>query len=321
MSTDPIEIALLGRLLETGFARQGVRNRSLIERFATARWIVPTVRRNVWSLRADRRSAAQARLASLLPSWESDFALLRRLGCSPLNAHDIDALPMLRRQVVVTLPMMNRRNWNAAVGVGPKHQPRRAAHCILTKDWLLRFRPNRGLVGILRDASEIDFYAARRGGEYPLPERAYLALEKIEGVMPKAAFTCENLGAFVDFPGDDSILVIFAPGADTEPAITLLRMLPAVPWFHFPDLDGRGISIGLRIGRMLGRTCEPFIPSFAQAYVDAARVQAEAWPDDNHDSFLKTLAAGRRRIFQEVLMSDPQLRDAIAKFLRSHNIE
>jgi hypothetical protein len=321
MSADHIEIAVLGRLLETGSAREGVRNSSLIARLETARWIVPTTGRNVWSLREDSRAAALARLASLLPSWESDFALLRRLGRSPFDANDVDALPMLRRQVVVTLPMMHRRNWYAAVGIGPKHRPKRTPPCILTKDWVLRFRPSRGLVGIVQGSPSIDFYAARRGGEYPLPERAWVEIERIEGVSPKAAFTCENLGAFVDLPVEDSILVIFAPGADTEPATALLRMLPAVPWFHFPDLDGRGVSIGQQIGRALGRACEPFIPSFAEDYVDASRVQHEAWTDESPDRFLRTLAAGRRRIFQEVLMTDPRLRDAIVNFLRSRGIE
>ena len=66
-------------------------------------------------------------------------------------------------------------------------------------------------------------------------------------MLPRAVITCENLGAYIDLPANESTLVIYSPGADTEAAVALLKMFPAAQWMHFGDLDPEGVEISKRI--------------------------------------------------------------------------
>lgn len=155
--SNALEISTLGRLIEKGLIKRGVRNEHLIRRFETARWLMPGSRRAEWVIRAEARESIENRLTKLLPNWSEHFAFLRSIGRDPLDGADIEALPMLRRQVGVSASCINRRNWNAAAGLGPKHRAKAPANCVLTKDWVLRFRPNLGLIGV-RGTEHVDFY-------------------------------------------------------------------------------------------------------------------------------------------------------------------
>lgn len=315
--SDALEISTLGRLIEKGSVRRGVRNDELIRRLETARWIVLGSRTAEWLIRAEVREAVAGRLAKLLPDWPAHFAFLRSIGRDPLDAADIEALPMLRRQVEASASRMNRRNWNAASGLGPKHRAKAPANCVLTKDWVLRFRPNLGLVGI-RGAEHVSFHEiARLWTECSIPERAWAAFDAITGTVPNIVITCENLGAYVDFPATDSMLIVYSPGADIEAAASLLRKVPSAPWMHFGDLDQEGIEIGERLAAETGRTLHVFIPSFADEYLeDAARPVKTAWKDGAVLSpLIAKLHDRNRRMFQEVFMLDGRLADDVAALI------
>ncbi len=313
---DDLEISLLARLLETREAKAGVRNRDLIQRLSTARWIEPTTRQSTWAARPAAFSSMKERLAAMLPTWEQDFALLRRLDRSPFEPSDIAALPMLRRQVSATAAMINRRNWNAAVGLGPKHLAKVAAPVVLTKDWVLRFRPNEGLAGLDEDGTIVDFSErARRAYECAIPERGWMKIQGLCHTMPQLVITCENIGAYVDLPVDHATLVIYAPGADIEAAVSLLRMLPRTPWLHFGDFDPEGVQIGHDMAAALGRELRLFVPSFASDYLDAARAAKTAWGAIPTVPLFAQLKKNRARIFQEVFMLDARLRTEIAGIL------
>ena len=317
MTDCSLEISALGRLIERGCIKAGTRNQGLIKRWDAARWIAPSTRKDEWLIRSGARAEIEKRLAMLLPDWQSQFAHLRGLGRDPLAPADIEALPMLRRQATVSQRKINRRNWNAATGLGPKHTSKVVSEAVLTRDWVLRFRPNIGLRGDF-GTEQVDFFEeARRWTECLIPERAWFSLSSIVGTMPELIVTCENVGAYVDFPATDSMLIIYSPGADIEAAAALLQKLPAVPWVHFGDLDPEGIDIGHRLARNVGRTFHIYIPSFASEYLDdAARPTKTLWTGTFDIPILSDLRSRNKRLFQEVFMLDERLASDVSALVK-----
>jgi len=308
---DAAEIACLARLLETGTIRSGRKNAALIHRFETACWVMLGSRKEEWVLRSGKAPDLENRLSILLPTWRADFELLRSIGRDHFDVSDIAALPMLRRNTNPSGRMVNRRNWNAAVGQGPKHKAKIPSQCLLTKDWVLRFRPNKGLEGV-NDKGIIDLAEmAAEWTECVIPERAWVGFKAFSGVLPRTVITCENLGAYIDLPASESTLVIYSPGADTEAAIALLKMFPAAMWMHFGDLDPEGIDIAKRIAGEVGRDMNLLIPFFAEDYLDAAKPVETAWDEVPSIQLLTELKKKKKRIFQEVFMLDGRLLKAL----------
>lgn len=315
---EALEISLLARLLIFGTLKAGVRNQALLDRFRHAHWIRPSVRRSEWELLPSARSSALGRLEILLPTWQQDQALLEHLKRSLFNASDVAALPMLRRAPEAATKLLNRRNWYAAAGLGPKHQPKLQANCTLTTDWILRFRPNIGLIAITSDASRVDLYERRLAGEFPMPERYWMFIERLEGNMPRVVITCENKGAYVDLPVDSTTLVVFAPGAEITPAVRFLNKIPVtVPWFHFGDIDDRGIEIGKQLAEKLGRQYCAFVPEFASEYLEHSKPHKSSWNTRHEGEVVNHLASTKSRLFQEVFMTDIRLGGNLKNFIDS----
>lgn len=313
-----LEIATLGRLLERGAVTAGAKNAILVKRFETARWILPGSRRNEWQLRDEAKQAVEARLSALCPNWETEFAFLRAMARDPFDAADIEAIPMLRRSTQPQRAMINRRNWNAATGLGPKHSAKAAAECILTKDWVLRFRPNKGLVGFCGQ-KDISFWEiSEQFSECTFSERGWLEFDRIGGRLPLLIVTCENIGPFVDFPKNDSVLVVYVPGDDIEPACSLISKLEA-PWIHFGDLDPRGIEIASRLADELSRPMRCFVPSFTDEYLAVAKEFKGKVRWGNSSGLpapIQELCRKNKRIFQEVFMLDDRLPSEVEHMIR-----
>jgi len=308
---DAAEIAILARLVETGSIISGVKNEPFIRRLETARWITVGKRKAEWLVRLENMASLESRLSNLLPSWRKDFDFLRSINLDPYNSSDIEALSMLRRQTSISGNMVNRRNWNAAVGVGPKHKAKMPSNGVLTKDWTLRFRPNKGLIG-QHEKGIVDLDAmATIWTECLIPERFWMSFTTFSGVLPKTIITCENLGAYIDLPVSESTLVIYSPGADIEAAVSLLKMFPTVRWLHFGDLDPEGIEIAKRIAGELKKDMELVIPFFAEDYLDAAKSHETIWNEVYDIPLLQALKDKKKRIFQEVFMLDERLLDAL----------
>jgi len=305
---DAAEIACLARLLETGSIRAGKKNKALIRRFESARWVKIGSRKDEWVLRPDKATDLENRLTLLLPSWSVDFELLRSIGRDHFDPSDIDALPMLRRNTN-TPPgrMVNRRNWNAAVGLGPKHKAKILPQSLLTKDWVLRIRPNKGLMGATSKGDVNLYDIALTWTEFVITERAWMGISGFFGVLPATIITCENLGAYIDLPSRETTLVVYSPGADTEAVVALLKMLPDVPWMHFGDLDPEGVAIAGHIAKETGRVLKLAIPDFAMDYLDAGKPVETPWGDIPDVEILKKLKGKGKRIFQEVFMLDDRL--------------
>lgn len=309
---DAVEIACLARLLETGTIRSGRKNGALIHRFETARWVMLGSRKEEWVLRSGKAPDLENRLSILLPTWRADFDLLRSIGRDHFDVSDIAALPMLRRNTNPSGRMVNRRNWNAATGLGPKHKAKIPSQSLLTKDWVLRFRPNKGLEGV-NDKGRINLTEmAAEWTECVIPERAWVGFKAFSGVPPRVVITCENLGAYIDLPASESTLVIYSPGSDTEAAVALLKMFPAAMWMHFGDLDPEGIDIAKRIAGEIERDMKLLIPFFADDYLDAAKPVETAWSEVPDIPLLAELKKKKQRIFQEVFMLDGRLLEALA---------
>lgn len=302
---DAAEVSALGRLVETGTIKAGIKNEHLIRRFSTAQWIALGTRKSEWVVIPFAGDAIAARLSSLLPDWENDFQFLRTLGLDPYNPSDIEVLATLRRHTGIA-SMINRRNWNAAAGLGPKHKAKLPPQCELTKDWGLRFRPNKGLVGVV-SGKVMDFSAlAAMLTECFIPERGWRNLEGFSGTLPEVIVTCENLGAYIDFPANDSLMIVYSPGADIEPTTNLINMLPDALWIHFGDIDPDGIAIATNISSATGRDLKFFIPSFVSDYLPGRPVETP-WDSIPENPIFATLKKKKRRIFQEVFMLDDRL--------------
>ncbi|MDZ4201925.1 MAG: DUF2220 family protein [Gallionella sp.] len=311
--SDALEIASLGRLVETGLIKLVGRNDQLLRRFETARWIEPTGRKNEWRVRSSSIASLEARLNELTPSWREDFQFLLSIERDPYDPSAIEALPALKRQKTVT-GMLNRRNWNAAAGLGPKHEPQIAPTATLTRDWVLRFRPNNGLRGVFDD-KEVDFHEMAEGlTECVVPERMWLRFKELSGKLPKLAVTCENLGAYVDLPLPETVMAIYSPGADIDAAAALIKRLPEVQWIHFGDIDPDGLEIGESLAKEIGRKLNLYIPSFAEEYLPGRPVK-RPWHKSPDSSLFKELRRTQKRIFQEVFMLDPRLGQEIDAML------
>ncbi len=309
-----LEIASLGRLVETGLIKQVGRNQQLLHRFETARWIEPTGRKSEWRVRNGTARSLEARLSEMAPAWREDFQFLRSIERDPYDPRAIEALPALKRQKTVA-SMLNRRNWNAAAGLGPKHEPQISPTATLTRDWVLRFRPNRGLRGVFAD-QEVDFHeTASALTECAVPERLWLRFHGFNGTSPTLAVTCENLGAYIDLAIPDTAMAIYSPGADIEAAVALLKHLPDAQWLHFGDIDPDGLEIAESLARETGRELNLYIPSFAEEYLPG-RPMETPWHKTPDSPLFRELRRTQKRIFQEVFMLDHRLGDELAAMAR-----
>jgi len=302
-----VEAATLARLVETGAARESKRNLPLLRRYETALWLERSTRKAVWTVREGCRKALARRLTEICPDWKAEFAFLRSLDLDPFNPDDIRSLPVLKQKRVAR-GVINRRNWNAASGTGPKRKARLRSEAVITADWIIRMRPSRGLLWVAADR-EIDLYReSLTYTECTFPERMWRRFGAFTGTLPETLITCENLGAYIDLPLSPTTMAVYSPGKDTTAVIELLRKLPDVGWVHFGDLDPEGFRIARTIADAIGREARFYIPSFAADYLPGRSFKGN-WNDYSgpEHPVVVELIRTRRRIFQEVFMLDPRL--------------
>lgn len=312
-----IEAAILARLIEIGAVRESKRNLQFIKRYETALWLERSARKAEWVVREGCRDSLERRLTEITPGWKEDFAFLRTLNLSPFDPNDIRSLPVLKKELAAS-GVINRRNWNAASGISPKHKSKLRSEAILTADWIMRLRPSRRLKCIV-EGQVIDLYRdSLIYTECCLTERMWHKLATFTGTQPETLITCENLGAYIDLPIRPTTLVVYSPGKDTVAVIELLRKLPDTRWIHFGDLDPAGLMIARTIADAAFRDMKIYIPSFASDYLPGASLK-EGWGDFKglEHPVITELMKTNRRIFQEVFMLDPRLSSDLETYLRS----
>lgn len=309
---NPVEVALLARLIRQGSCVETKKSEAFLERYRTAKWILKSPRRHEWDLRESAMQFIRDRLTAVLPSWESDFEFLEQQGKSPYNPSDLEALPQLRRSAP-RKTFINRRNWKAISSSGPKRQQRRECPDVLTSDWILRLKPNKGLVAILTgkevDLSEI----ADQWTECVIPERAWKSISGFKGRLPDMIITCENLGAYIDLPVTPNIAVVFSPGKNVSAAVFFLSMLKQSRWMHFGDIDPDGLNIATDIAKKTARRLSLFIPFFIEEYLGSGYKPKSPWKALPCSSpLIEKYKKSGKGLYQESLLLDERLRDAIS---------
>ncbi|MEO3690030.1 DUF2399 domain-containing protein [Roseateles paludis] len=316
-----LEVALLMRLMDKGLAKEGRRNTSLIQRYRSAGWLEPTTRRDEWAVRLPAREALLARLAALLPSWAADAALLRQLGLDPYDAADVACLPRLRSQRTA-FAFLNRRNWMAATGLGPKHAARLPAPGQLTKDWVMRLRASVDLQLAWPDRIHPLQALTEEEGEALVTERQWRRrtgwAQSGHGPQHVTVVSLENRGAYIDTPLVPGCVYVESPGWNVETTIELLKSLEGCRWLHFGDLDVEGLAIATHIADATWRPLRFYVPSFAQEYMDVPQGSRLTWPA--HASGIPGLApfvAARLGVSQEAFVIDPRLARDLEAFVNA----
>lgn len=174
----------------------------------------------------------------------------------------------------------------------------------------MRFKPNKGLRAVFDDL-ELDLWQLSETlTECAIPERLWLKLQRFEGTEPDLIVTCENLGAYIDLPMPCGYMVVYAPGANIETAVKILKYFPETRWFHFGDVDPDGLKIAQTLAREAKRPLTFFVPSFAEEYLPGRPVK-KPWGEVPGRKVFQELKRKHTRLFQEVFMLDGRLNSEI----------
>lgn len=187
---------------------------------------------------------------------------------------------------------------------------------VITKDEILRLRSfGTGLRLHCKDGYVIDAdLETKIRTEVTIPERLRLAISHAEIDRDTLIITVENLGAFVDFPSCDGVVLVYSAGANFTMAAGLInRHLSLSDWSHFPDLDPNGIQIGDQLAKALGQAAAPWFPRFwPQARRNSMQGKSKvAWADITVPEELALLAQANEWIEQELLVIDQRFEAAI----------
>ncbi|MBK1700140.1 hypothetical protein CKO22_04200 [Thiococcus pfennigii] len=312
-------------LLEHGEVTRNKGNAALLDWLQGAGWIGQGPRRDQRRLAPTRRAEIEARLDLLWPSWRADLAALEREGfpCDPSGLRRLR-----RRHLPLRRPpaRLHRKTWTARFGAhskaGVPDEPPPDGIVALTDDDLLRLRPNQSLALCLADGIERPCaHWADPLGELVIPQRALDQGLALAGTAPRWVMTVENLGAFLDLPIPDDALVIHQPGWNTRLAARLIALLPpGTAWWHFGDLDPKGLAIFASLG---DATSAPrhFIPAWWRDYLEThALALAGGWPRA-HDcppgardpELVERLREAGLWLEQEAILMDPRLARDLAR--------
>ena len=300
------------------------RNAALLDWLQEAGWIGQGSRRDLRRLVAARRPEIKARLDVLWPQWRAEIAALDREGLP----RDPSGLRQLRRRHLPLRQLpdrLHRKTWMARFGAQskagiPDEQPPQGT--ALTDDDLLRLRPNQGLTLRLADGTEQDCSRwAEPLGEVVIPQRALDRGLALDGTAPRWIMTVENLGAYLDLPVDGQALVIHQPGWNTRLSARLIALLPLdLPWWHFGDLDPKGLAIFASLGDARA-TPRLFVPDWWQDYLGTHGLTLEGgWPKV-HDpaggpqcpELVRRLREMGLWLEQEAILLDPRLSDELTR--------
>ncbi|SEQ65530.1 hypothetical protein SAMN05216522_10556 [Rosenbergiella nectarea] len=171
---------------------------------------------------------------------------------------------------------------------------------------------NRGNVLFADDES-------RWRSECCLPERMLLDLFSVDMFSVKLVMTVENLGAYVDMPLFDGLILIFAPGLNYLLACQWISQYGQdIPWVHFADLDPNGLIIARQLSLSLARPCRIWLPDFwplAHQVNNIIGAGKNSWDTAPDCPQLRQLNQEQRWIEQEVLVVDYHCNAAIQKLI------
>lgn len=317
--SDCHEIALIERLLLGKDVKESSRNSQLVRRYAAAGWLSPSPRRRGWQVVPTAKQDITGRLKHLWPTREQDLPLLASAALSPERPAALLHLPTLRRSTDLMRKYINHHTWSTLFGAGPKRSAWRnpGPDVVLTHDAHTRLRPNKGLTyardDVVLQLDQLVFVLS----EFGVPQRSILAGGRFAGKLPRLLITIENLGAFIDARVPDDVMLVYSPGFDLRAAEQVLRMLADIPWVHFGDLDPEGLQIWESLKKSAQRSCQLYIPTFAEEYVDIAQKPDVPWGEAPPHAVFEALRDAWRGLYQEAFVLDPRLEDDLAERVKN----
>nr|WP_321460889.1 hypothetical protein [uncultured Vibrio sp.] len=98
--------------------------------------------------------------------------------------------------------------------------------------------------------------------ECTIPERQWLTKERLIFKNIHLMMTVENLGAFVDLPLVDGLILLYVPGLNLAHSALLQALPKQVPWVAFPDFDPNGLSIVRSMAQKIERPGRIWLPGY-----------------------------------------------------------
>lgn len=334
-------LALL-ELLENGVLHRRQGQAVVWEHLEATGWIRPATRRREVALVPRRRDDLAVLLDRIWPEWVAvrDALVAENLPPTPAGAREFRRRQRAQEVDSATLDQaavpgsLNQRTAMSLVADSSKVAPGSAhlevlADRRLTRDNVVRLRPNAGLELSLNgrrwDAAEL----AQVQGEVVISERAFAGGTALAGRPPRLILTVENTGAFVDLPAFDGVLLLHVPGWNTALARAVIEQAPGrtagssrpTPWAHFGDLDPNGV----RIYRHLAAQLPGFgwlTPAWWADVAPPSPALRKPWPEPFRDDpelppVIRRLVAEDRWLEQEQIVLDPRLAPALEELIAS----
>ncbi len=305
-------MALLELVQRGALARRRSRE-ALVEQLLDCGWVRQGPRADEILLSERHRGDVCALLDRIFPSWRATAEALDAAGLPP-TAAGLKALRRSRRAAAAILPeRLNRRVAVSLLAEHSKVDPAglpRSHNLTLTRDSAVRLRPSAGL-RITRGKRALDARdLAQIQGELLLTERALSSGTALGGRLPRGILSVENLGAYIELPAPDWLLVLYAPGWDTRATRLLLAQLPDIPAAHFGDLDPQGLAIVEHLRRERP-SLRWFIPSFWADVLDETPALTADWTGVSDrrglPELVRTLAERGIWLEQEPIVLHPEL--------------
>ena len=320
--SDEHRLALL-ELHDGGRLRRREGQRDVWAWLAELSWTRRTARRDELALVEGRRGDLEAMLDTRWPQWRETRERLASANL-PITHEGWKALQDEDR-AKGTGPLPPRLNTKTATAVvGPHSKARLTAErrqalgdVELTRDGIVRLRPNIGLI-LERGESSIEASTlASLAGEVVLNERSLTSGTVLAGRQPAAALLVENLGPYLDVQVPEDWMIIHVPGWNTATVKHVLDQLGSVPLVHFGDLDPEGVEIVAHLRRSYPRL-RWAVPAFWKEFVPD-RAQRKNWPEDIAldcaPALVHELKQSSLWLEQETIVLDPRLANAFQRTL------
>lgn len=193
---------------------------------------------------------------------------------------------------------------------------------LISTDDVVRIRTQKTGFVISSDNATIDAdLETLQRTEVSLPERLYKDAHAscVGGV--RLVLTVENLGAFVDFPMVDGLVLVYSSGNNFAASVSFIKLfLEEVIWVHFPDLDPNGLIISMQMADTLNKPCNVWIPT----HWDKVRAQPlvsgkgkKGWVDAPDCPEIASLEESNHWVEQEVLILDQRSIKAVIELVSS----
>ena len=312
---EPLRFALL-ELWACRLLRRRKENAPAWDHLDTLPWTRRTTHRDELALVPEHRDRLEQLLDGSWPAWRRTTSALDAVGL-PLSLRGWRRLKEIQRLATLPKDLPARINQRTAAATLAEHSKLGLSRehlaalgsVTVTRDGLVRLRPHAGATVVkgpdVFDASLI----ANVFGEVAITERAILDGTRLGGPKPTAVLLIENVGAYVDVPGQPDWLIAHVPGWNTATVKLLLEQLPGVTTLHFGDLDPNGLRI-LEHLRELRPDLRWIVPDFWREYVET-RGQRGLWPEDIDlaaaPPLVRDLARQGLWLEQEVIALDPRL--------------